>query len=308
MEMRRIRHFVALAEELHFGRAARRLSLTQPPLSISIRGLEEELGVRLFERTRRNVALTHAGMIFLDEARAILERTTRAVELTKAAYRGEVGRLTVGFLAATAYTLLPPVLREFSARFPAVSLDLRELAMPQQFEALRRADIDVGLVRPPIVDPSLASEVILEEPMIVALPAGHRLARLARIPAKRLADQPFVMYPRLPGTVFHDLVMDFCERAGFVPRVAQEASQTHAVMGLVSAGLGVALVPASVRVIGMRGVVLRPVARGAPIACTALAWQRSNDSPLVRGFLETARAAASRFRIGGGTAVAHKRR
>jgi DNA-binding transcriptional LysR family regulator len=295
MEMRKLRHFVVLAEELHFGRAARRLSLTQPPLSMSIRSLEEELGVRLFERTRRSVNLTHAGIVFLDEARDILDRTSRAIDLTKAAYRGEVGRLTVGFLAATAYTLLPPVLREFGARFPGVSLDLRELTMPQQFEALRRADIDIGMLRPPVVDPSLASEVILEEPMVVALPAGHPLAKLARIPAARLAAEPFVMFPRQPGTVFHDIIMDFCHRAGFVPRVAQEASQTHAVLGLVSAGLGVALVPESVRVIGMQGVILRPVTRGAPIARTALAWQATNASPLIRGFLETTRYAVRRF-------------
>jgi DNA-binding transcriptional LysR family regulator len=305
MEMRRLRHFVVLAEELHFGRAARRLALTQPPLSISIRGLEEELGVRLFERTRRNVSLTHAGAIFLGEARAILERSERAVELTRAAYRGEVGRLTVGFLAATAYTLLPPVLRDFSSRYPAVSLDLRELGMPEQLEALRRADIDVGLLRP-VADAALDSEVILEEPMMVALPAGHRLARLARIPAKRLAEERFVLFRRVLGSVFRDLVVDFCARAGFEPRVGQEASQTHAVMGLVSAGLGVALVPASVRAIGMRGVVLRAVARGAPVARTALAWQRGDDSPLLRGFVETARAAAKRFRIEGRAAIASR--
>lgn len=295
MEMRKLRHFVVLAEELHFGRAARRLSLTQPPLSMSIRSLEEELGVRLLERNRRNVSLTHAGTTFLAEARDILERTSRAVDLTRAAYRGEVGRLTVGYLAATAYTLLPPVLRTFGTRFPDVSLDLRELTMPQQFEALRRADIDVGMLRPPIVDPLLASEVILEERMVVALPSGHPLTRLSRIPAKRLAGEPFVMFPRQPGTVFHDLIMDFCREAGFVPRVAQEASQTHAVMGLVSAGLGVGLVPESVRVISMRGVELRPVTRGAPIARIALAWQARNDSPLLRGFLEAARTTAAKF-------------
>ena len=297
MEMRKLRHFVVLAEELHFGRAARRLAITQPPLSLSIRSLEDELGVRLLERTRRSVSLTHAGTIFLEEARGILDRTARAVDLTKAAYRGEVGRLTVGFLAASAYTLLPPVLREFRMRFPGVTLELRELLMPQQLEALRRADIDVGMLRPPIVDTALASEVILEEPMVVALPAGHPLAKLARIRPKLLAGEPFVMYPREPGLVFHDLIMDFCRNAGFVPHVAHEASQTHAVIGLVSAGLGVALVPDSVRVIAMRGVAFRPITRGAPVARTTLAWQSKNESPLVRAFLETAREAARGFNV-----------
>ena len=300
MEMRRLRHFVVLAEELHFGRAARRLSLTQPPLSISIRGLEEELGVELLVRTRRSVTLTHAGTIFLAEARAILDRADKAVDLAKAAYRGEVGRLRVGFLAATAYTLLPLVLRDFAARLPAVGLNLRELVMPEQFEALRRSDIDIGMLRPPVVDASLASEVILEEPMVVAMPVGHRLAKWRSIAPSKLAAEPFVMYPREPGMVFHDLIRDYCARAGFVPRIAQEASQTHAVMGLVSAGLGVAFVPDSVRVIGMRGVTFRPVTRDPPIARTALAWQARNDSPLVRQFLETARAVARKFTAGRG--------
>jgi DNA-binding transcriptional LysR family regulator len=292
VDIRKLRHFVAVAEELHFGRAARRLSLTQPPLSMSIRSLEDEMGVRLFERTRRSVSLTHAGAVFLEEARGILDRTARAVDLTQAAYRGEMGRLTVGFLAATAYTLLPLVLRDFAARYPGVALDLRELTMPQQVEAFRRGDIDVGMLRSPVPDAALASEVIVEEKMIVALPTGHALAKLARIPAKKLAGEPFVMYPRLPGTVFHDLVMEFCRRAGFVPRVSQQASQTHAVMGLVSAGLGVALVSESVQIIRMRGVVFRPLAQGAPIVRTALAWQHGNVSPLVSAFLETGRVAA----------------
>jgi DNA-binding transcriptional LysR family regulator len=265
---------------------------------MSISALEDEMGVRLFERTRRSVALTHAGAIFLEEARAILDRSTRAVELAKAAYRGDVGRITVGFIAAAAYTSLPPVLREFRARFPGVSLELRELVMPQQLEALRRGDIDIGMLRPPVVDRSLASEVIIQEPMVVALASGHALARLARIPASKLAAEPFIMYPREPGLVFHDIVMDFCKRAGFVPRVAQEASQTHAVVGLVSAGLGDAMVPEAVQVIEMHGVAFRPVTRDAPIARTALAWQARNESPLVRGFLQTARAAARKFHAG----------
>jgi len=298
MEMRKLRHFVVLAEELHFGRAARRLSLTQPPLSISIRALEEELGVELLQRTRRSVTLTHAGAIFLAEARDILERAERAADLTRAAHRGDVGRLTVGFLAASAYTLLPLVLRDFAARFPRVALDLRELTMPQQFEAFRRGDIDVGMLRPPIVDAALSSELIFEEPMVLALPAGHALAKLSRVPAKRLADQPFVMYPRLPGLVLHDLIMGYCRRAGFAPRVAQEATQTHAVLGLVSGGLGVALVPDSVRVVRLRGVVFRPLAEGTPTVRTTLAWQKTKASPLISAFVRTARDSAHRFESG----------
>jgi DNA-binding transcriptional LysR family regulator len=291
MNLHQLRQFVAIAEELHFGRAAERLGQTQPPLSMAMQALERELGVRLLERSRRGVSLTAAGTVFLDEARAIVERSARAVELARSAERGNVGRIAVGFIAATAYTLLPIVVREFVARFPAVKLDLQELTMPRLFEAFRREDIDVGLMRPIASDLPLSFETILEEPMVVALPTGHALAKLARIPAKRLAEESFVMFPRIPGTLFHDLIVGFCRDAGFVPRISQEATQTHAVLGLVSAGLGVALVPDSVRIIGMRGVVFRPLAANAPRAPVAVAWRDGNNSPFVRGFLETARQA-----------------
>src|SRR5512134_3816618 len=158
MELRTLRYFVTLAEELHFGRAAQRLSITQPPLSLAIRGLEEELGVRLFARTRRQVGLTHAGAAFLEQAREILARTGAAAELARAADRGAVGRLAIGFMSASIYTLLPAVLRDFAASHPGVRLELRELTLPQQATALRRRDIHVGFVRPPITDAELVAE------------------------------------------------------------------------------------------------------------------------------------------------------
>lgn len=292
MELRQLRHFLALADELHFGRAAQRLALTQPPLSQSIQKLERELGVRLFERTRRRVALTHAGKAFLDEARPLLARAGGAVERARRAGRGETGRLAVGFLANTAYTLLPLVLREFAQRFPQVTLELRELTQPQQFEALRRENIDVALLRPPVEDPELASQVILEEPFVAALPSGHALCALRRIPVLRLAGEPFVMYPRQPSLVFHHQVMEICLRSGFSPRVAQEVSQTHTVVALVSAGIGVALVPHSAQKIGLVGVAYRPLREAAPPAQLATAWRRADASPVVAAFLDVARRAA----------------
>jgi DNA-binding transcriptional LysR family regulator len=252
MELRTLRYFVTLAEELHFGRAAQRLAITQPPLSLSIRGLEEELGVRLFARTRRQVALTYAGATFLEQARDILARAGAAVDLARAADRGAVGRLDIGFMSASIYTLLPPVLREFAASHPGVRLELRELTLPQQATALRRRDIHVGFVRPPVTDAELIAEPLLDEPLVVALPSGHPLAALRRIAARRLAGERFVMFQRIPGLVLHDLVLGFCLQEGFTPNVTQEASQTHAVVGLVSAGIGVALVPASAQEIRLR--------------------------------------------------------
>ena len=292
MELRQLRYFATLAEELHFGRAAKRLALTQPPLSQAILNLERELGLRLFERTRRRVALTHAGKAFLDEARHTLARADRAVDHAQRAARGEVGRVAVGFLANTAYTLLPLVLRDFAQRFPGVKLDLRELTIPQQIEALRRENIDVGLLRPPVADAELASETILEESFVLALPAAHALCGLKRVPLLRLAEESFVMFPRTAGFVFHDLIMGFCLRAGFTPRVAQEVNQTHAVLGLVSAGIGVALVPASAQKIGLAGVSYRPFREATPLAKVGVAWRRADASPVVAAFLDVARRVA----------------
>lgn len=292
MELRTLRYFVTLAEELHFGRAAQRLSITQPPLSLAIRALEDELGVQLFARNRRQVALTHAGKVFLEQARAVLARAGDAVALARAADRGEVGRLVIGFMSASVYTLLPPVLREFAASHPRVRLELRELTLPQQRAALRRGDIHAGFVRPPVTDAELAAEVLLQEPLRVALPAGHRLTALRRIGAARLRDEPFVMFQRAPGLVLHDLVLGFCLQQGFTPRVAQEASQSHAVVGLVSAGIGVALVPSSTQEIRLRGVEFRPLREKSPLVGTALAWRRDDASPVLRAFVETARSVA----------------
>ncbi len=296
MELRRLRYFVVLADELHFGRAAQRLHITQPPLSTAIQALERELGVRLFDRTRRRVALTHAGAAFLEQARTLLARADDAAELARAAQRGAVGRLVVGFMSASVYTLLPLTLRDFAARHAAVKLDLRELPMPQQVAALRRGDLDVGLLRPPVLDPELECETLLREPLVVALPRRHRLGAEPRIRARQLAQEPFVMFQRAPGLVLHDLVFGFCMQCGFTPRVAQEATQTHAVVGLVSAGIGVALVPASAQNARLAGVEFRPLAERSPAVETVLAWRRDDASPIVGAFRRTARAVAKRMK------------
>lgn len=295
MELRKLRYFVALAEELHFGRAAARLHITQPPLSMAIQALEEELGVPLFTRAPRRVALTHAGAAFLEQARNLLARADDAIELARAAARGEVGRLRIGFMSGTIYTLLPPLLRDFAARFPAVKLELRELAMPLQLAQLRAGEIDVGFVRPPVQDAALEAETVFAEPLVVALPRGHPLARLRRVPLRRLAAEPFVMFQRQPGLVMHHLVLRFCLQHGVTPRVAQEVAQSHAVVGLASAGIGIALVPASIQTIRMRGVEYRPLAETSPPVQTALAWRRDDASPVLAAFRRAAHEAAARL-------------
>lgn len=288
MELRKLRYFIVLAEELHFGHAAQRLHITQPPLSMAILALEEELGVRLFDRSRRKVALSHAGQTFLEHARALLARADDAREMTRAADRGEVGRLTIGFMSATLYTILPLVVREFAAGHPQVKLQLRELTIPVQLASLQRLEIDVGFLRPPVSAAELDSETLLREPLVVALPHGHPLTKLRRVPARRLAGESFVMFQRAPGLVLHDLVLGFCQRCGFRPQVAQDAAQSHAVAGLVSAGIGVALVPASTQCVQLRGLEYRPLLETSPPVSTALAWRRDDPSPVLAAFRRTA--------------------
>jgi DNA-binding transcriptional LysR family regulator len=190
------------------------------------------------------------------------------------------------------------ILRDFARGFPGVKLELRELTLPQQVDALLRGDVEVGLLRPPIAEAELASETVLTEPFVVALPASHPLCALRRISAARLAAEPFVMFPRQPGLVFHDIVMDFCLRCGFTPRVAQEANQTHTVVGLVSAGIGVALVPASTQRIRLAGIAYRPLREAAPRSRTAVAWRRSESSPAVGAFRDVARRVAKQVNSG----------
>jgi len=295
MELRKLRYFVVLAEELHFGRAAQRLHITQPPLTMAIQALEAELRVPLFTRSPRHVALTHAGMVFLEQAQLLLARAADAIELARAADRGEVGRLTVAFMSASVDTLLAPVLRDFASRFPAVRLELREMPMPQQFPALRNGDVDLGFVRPPVDFAELDSEILLNETLVVALPRGHALAKLRRIPARRLAPESFVMFRRAPGLVLHDLVMRFCLQIGLSPRVVQEATQSHVIVGLVSAGIGVALVPSSTQGTRMRGVEYRPLLEKTPAVQTALAWRRADPSPAVAAFRKTTQEVAARL-------------
>lgn len=289
MDLRQLRYFIALAEELHFGRAAERVNITQPPLSASIKAMEEELGVVLFERTRRHVALTHAGKTLLEEAHAIVARTNRAVDLVQRADRGEVGRLTIGFLPSIAQTLLPLIIRQFTEDYPEIALDLRELGLNQQLEALRRGDIQVGLLRLPAGMSEFHSDVIFEEPFVLAMPATHPLRELSEIPVNRLEAEPFVMFPRRPGLVFHDQIMSFCLGNGFSPMIVQEALQTHTVLGLVSAGIGVAMVPDSSRSIGIPAVRFRPFREATPLARVALVWRRNDTSPVLDEFLKTAR-------------------
>ncbi len=292
MELRHLSYFIAVAEELHFGRAAARLHLAQPPLSRQIRQLEAELGVPLFERDKRHVRLTDAGAVLLGEARAVLAHAEQAAHAARRAARGEVGTLAVGFIGAASYSVLPGIVQAFRARFPGVELVLQEMTTAEQLQALRGGQIRAGLVRPPVADAALAAETVLREPLVVALPAVHPLAAQRRVAIAALAGEPWVLFPRRLAADLYDQILGLCERAGFRPRLAQEAMQMQTVARLVGAGIGVSLVPRSVQTLHSAGVAYRPLRDATAAVEMAVAWRRDDSSPLLRQFLAVARAAA----------------
>jgi len=289
MELRQLRYFVAVAEELHFGRAARRLHLSQPPLSQQIMALERELEVPLFLRLGRGVQLTVAGARFLEHAREVLRQASQAARVARRAARGEIGELSVGFVGSIAFTYLPRVLRVFVQRYPDITLTLHEHTIAEQFEALRDGRLQVGLVRPPVSLPELEGETLLVEPFIVAMPADHPLAAAGEVPVDALRDQPLIMVPDRAGLRYYSQVLGMCHRAGFVPRVVQEIRHLHAAIGLVSAGIGLTLLPESLRVVRVPGVAYRPLAGAEERAEIAVAWRRGDPSPAVARLREVAR-------------------
>ena len=289
MELRHLRYFVTVAEELHFGRAAKKLHISQPPLSMQIRALEDELGVALFNRTQRSVALTQAGNALLGEARHILARVDQAVLMTRRASRGEIGELAIGFISVADYNVLPVVLREFRRAFPLVNLTLRESTTDAQIRDLLAGRIDVGFVLPPINEPSLESLPILREPLIAALPDKHPLARKAgKLALEKLKDAPFILFPRPYAPGLYDDVVSCCKAAGFSPRVEQEAIQMQTIVSLVSAELGVALIPASLTNLRRTGVTYKALRGGSPLTEVHLAWRRGDDLPALRVFIDVA--------------------
>jgi DNA-binding transcriptional LysR family regulator len=288
MELRHLRYFVAVADELHFGRAAERLHISQPPLSQQIRALEAELGLDLFSRSGRTIKLTPAGKEFLVYARQVLAQVEQGVRSAQAVQRGETGRLTVGFITSMAYTYLPWVLRVFRSRFPKVELVLTEQETWSQLQAIAEERLHVGIVRGPVDTPGLASVTALSEPFVVALPENHVLAAARTVQLRKLVQEEFILFPREIGGHFYTQLMRLFQEAGFVPKVAQEAVQMHVVAGLVSAGIGVALVPASVELLPMRGVVYRPLSGSRGNAETAIVHRQGDNSPIVTAFRDVA--------------------
>jgi DNA-binding transcriptional LysR family regulator len=293
MELRHLRSFLVVAEELHFRRAAVRLHISQPPLSRQIRRLEDELGARLFRRTGRRVELTPAGQAFLTEARQTLAQAERGVRAAQRAARGELGELVVGYLIAAAYGPLPDVLRMFRRCFPDVDLRLQNLRSVQQRHALLNRQIDVGVVRPQAADTRLVYEALWRDAVVVALPGHHPLARRAVINVSELEPEAFVLLAPDDAGAFYDQVVALCRSAGFVPRVAHRVPDLHATIALVAAGLGIGPVPAAIQGFKRKGVVYRPLRPYTRLEM-GLAWRRDDDSALVQQFRRVAREVASR--------------
>lgn len=292
MELRHLRYFITVAEELHFGRAAERLRIAQPPLSFQIRQLEEEIGVRLFQRTKRRVELTAAGEVFLREALKTMAQLEQAVSDAQRASRGEVGQLTIGFIQSAAINALPGVLRTFRDRFPEVDIKLREATPTQVHNDLIEGKIQIGFLRPPINHDALECEIVLSEPLLVALPKGLPLARRKNLALKSLASERFIMSPREASPGFYDQIMSVCREAGFSPVIGQEAVQMQTILGLVAGGMGVALIPASIRSLRSDGVIYRELRDPVPQAEMIVAWRRDNQSPVLRAFLNVIKESA----------------
>jgi DNA-binding transcriptional LysR family regulator len=293
IELRQLRYFVAVAEEMHFGRAALRLHMTQPPLSQTIQSLEASLGTPLFYRTQRSVSLTPAGLALLPEARRILLQAEGLSDIAHRAASGESGRLSLAFVSTADYSVLPPFLREFRERYPQVQIDLREATSDVQLEELLQGRIDVGLLIPPLPDKAkteLEYASVLSEPLILAAPKGLKALRgKSSIALKTLTDMPLIIFPRRIAPAFHDAILACFHDAGLTPRIGQEAIQMQTIVGLVSAGMGIALVPQSVSNLNRPGVEYKPLTGKTPLVETGLAWRRDNTSSVLRAFLDLLR-------------------
>lgn len=298
IELRLWRQFLAVADELHFGRAAQRLHMTQPPLTQAVAQLEQLLEVRLFDRTKRSVQLTPAGRALVPQARELLARAMALPAQARAAAQGESGRLRLAFVSTAGFSLLPQWVRGFRALHPGVALELIEATGDVQLQAFERGEIDAGFMlhSPGFAPPHLAQLPITREPMVVALPEQHPLAEAAAPVLKALLAEPLVIFPRRIVPSLYDAVFAMYHAAGQSPRVAQEAIQMQTIVNLVSAGLGLAWVPRSVTQFQRPGVVYREVAVRRPASLpqceTSLVWREGIGNPTLQRFVEYATAAA----------------
>jgi DNA-binding transcriptional LysR family regulator len=284
MEIRQLNYFIAVAEERHFGRAAKRLHMAQPPLSQQIRQLEEQLGVRLLDRTTRRVDLTAAGQVLLDRGRRIINEVEALKADVYQVGQGATGVLRVGFAGSATYGVMPRIVRRAKETMPGLSLVLHgEMLTPSMETDLRDHVLDAALLRPPVVSPDVDYRIVHREPLVVALPSFSALAGDRPVAVHELQDQDFITYP--PDSVLYRTAADLCRHAGFQPRTAQVAGETSTLLSFVAAGSGVAIVPASVRAFQLEGVAYRDIEH-APQVELAVAWRREDRSSLLHNFVD----------------------
>lgn len=292
MELRHLRYFTAVAEELHFGRAAKRLRMAQPPLSQQIRALEIELGLKLFHRTSRRVDLTPEGRTFLERARVVLLHAERAVDFGRTASRGEAGRIAIGFVTSAVYNLVPAILREFHQRRPQVEIRCFEMDPDEQLAAFRQHKLDIGFLRSAVTESGFSTMELSRESLWLAVPA--EVARRHPSPTRlsELSEMQFIMLPRTVAPLYYDLVVTACQRAGFTPRFSHEAGEWQTALALVAAGLGVMLVPESLRHWRRPGVTYTQFRPKSGSLTLELVWRNAEQQPLVDAFVATAKAVA----------------
>ncbi|MBD2090011.1 LysR family transcriptional regulator [Microcoleus sp. FACHB-1515] len=291
MELRHLRYFIAVADELSFSRAAARLQMAQPPLSQQIQALEAELGVQLFDRKKRPLQLTLAGIAFLEEARAMLIQLEQAVQKTQRIYQGELGYLTVGFTSSIANGVLPNILRSFRQHYPQVKLILREDNSAFQIQGLRDQQTDVIFVYQDSVLTEASDLIVMpltQEPLIVVLPQEHRLSGQLNIALTDLVSEEFIMPLRQAVSGLSDQIHYLCAQAGFVPKVAQEATFMVTILGLVAGEMGISLLPLSVQNLQRKGVVYRPIQEQTAMKQLSAVWRRNDSSAILQRFLNIA--------------------
>lgn len=298
MNLRQLQYFVTVAEELHFGRAADRLHMSQPPLSQQIIALEESLGVQLFERTKRSVQLTPVGQQWLPEVRQVLAAAAELPGKARRLSRGEIGTLRLAFVSTADYGVLPGLLQQYRAQHPEVQVTLREATSDVQIDALLNEEIDVGIVIPPrgmAFPKSLRYIPLRKEPLVAALPKAwvqsrrHRL-QAGQIDFSTLLDEPLIVFPRHSAPAFHDSIADYYTAHQATPRIGQEAIQMQTIISLVSVGMGIALVPASLQHLHRTGVVYAQLKGTPPEIETGLLWRRDQASSALQGLVAAAKA------------------
>ncbi|MEM8675391.1 MAG: LysR family transcriptional regulator [Cyanobacteria bacterium P01_G01_bin.67] len=285
MEFRQLRYFVTVAQELHFGRAAERLDITQPALSKQIRVLERELDIELLTRTKRTVKLTKAGEVFVVQAQRLLKQAEEAIKLAQRTAKGELGRLTIGFTPTATYTVLPKLIGNFRSRYPQVEIEMSELSTEEQVTALNRGEIDLGFLHPPIDSRGLEIYPIFAEEFLVVLPPQHHLISQQSLSLQDLTGESFILHSRPEGPFLYDEFLKLCRQAGFEPKIAQEVDSHQSRICLVAAGIGITFIPTGLQTLVGEDLVCKPM-ENLPIKLEfAAAWHALATMPVLQEFL-----------------------